>query len=137
MHIKPREARSMPNQPRPHSPRPTSFTIPPMRDEQQDLRAHLNAETGKLEWAEVERHFARGAVVKVDSTLDLVEVATCMARDDAEAIRGWMANGTLARATEDDARAWSKRRPLFWAVVAAPWVLVQEVGGSGSQGHAD
>lgn len=98
-----------------------------MNDEKQKLRAHLNAETGKLEWAEVERHFARGSVVKVGTELDLVEVAARMARDDAEAIRRWMADGTLARATEDDARAWTERRPLFWAVVAAPWVLVQEV----------
>jgi hypothetical protein len=103
-----------------------------MHDEQQDLRAHLNAETGKVEWAEVERHFARGSVVKVDTKLDLVEVAACMARDDAGAIRGWMTDGTLARATEDDARAWSERRPLFWAVVAAPWLLVQEIERSDS-----
>lgn len=98
-----------------------------MHDEEQNLRAQLNAETGKTEWAELERHFARGAVVKVDATLDLVEVAACMARDDAEAIRVWMADGTLARATEADARTWGERRPLFWAVVAAPWVLVQEI----------
>ena len=98
-----------------------------MNDEIQKLHAQLNAETGKIEWAELERHFARGAVVKVNATLDLVEVATCMARDDAEAIRGWMADGMVARATEADARTWGERRPLFWAVVAAPWVLVQEI----------
>jgi hypothetical protein len=103
-----------------------------MHDEEQKLRAHLNAETGKLEWAEVERHFARGSVVKVDAPLDLVEVAARMARDDAEAIRGWMTDGALARATEEDARAWGERRPLFWAVVAAPWVLVQEIEHSDS-----
>lgn len=103
-----------------------------MHDEEQNLRAQLNAETGKIEWAELERHFARGSVVKVDATLDLIGVATCMARDDAEAIRGWMADGVLARATEEDARAWGERRPLFWAVVAAPWVLVQEIEHSDS-----
>lgn len=98
-----------------------------MHEEEQELRARLNAETGKIEWEEVERHFARGSVVRVDTALDLVEVAACMARDDAEAIRGWMTEGTVARATEADARGWSERRPLFWAVVAAPWVLVQEI----------
>ncbi|APZ41966.1 DUF2288 domain-containing protein [Acidihalobacter ferrooxydans] len=98
-----------------------------MNDEERTLRARLNAETGKLEWPEVERHFARGAVVKVSASLDLVEVAARMAGDDVAAIRGWMEAGTLCRASDDDARIWGARRPLFWAVVAAPWLLVQEI----------
>ena len=103
-----------------------------MHEDEQNLRTQLNAETGKIEWAELERHFARGSVVKVDAALDLVEVAACMARDDAEAIRVWMSDGTVARATVTDARNWGERRPLFWAVVAAPWVLVQEIEHSDS-----
>ncbi|AOU98746.1 hypothetical protein BI364_12920 [Acidihalobacter yilgarnensis] len=98
-----------------------------MNDKDQELRAHLNAETAKIEWAELERHFAHGSVVKVDAPLDLVEVAICMVRDDSETLRGWMTDGALAKATEADARAWVARKPVFWAVVAAPWVLVQEI----------
>lgn len=103
-----------------------------MNDNAQELRAHLNAETGKIAWAELERHFARGAVVKVDARLDLVEVAASLVRDDSEAVRNWMADGTLARATDADARTWGESRPVFWAVVAAPWVLVQEIEHSDS-----
>lgn len=36
------------------------------------LRAKLNAETGKLVWNELERHFARGVVIKVAGDLDLL-----------------------------------------------------------------
>ena len=51
-----------------------------MTEAEDILRAKLNAETGKLAWKELERHFARGVVVKVAGDLDLVEVALAVAR---------------------------------------------------------
>jgi hypothetical protein len=93
------------------------------------LRAKLNAETGKLAWAELERHFARGVVVRVDGDLDLVEVALAMARDDGARVATWLDSGRVARASSDEARDWHGRQAVFWAVVAAPWVLIQEVSG--------
>lgn len=99
-----------------------------MSEESQDLlRAKLNAETGKLAWNELERHFARGVVLKVAGDLDLVEVALAMARDDKSAIAAWLDQGGIARASEEDALQWHAQQSQFWAVVAAPWVLIQEV----------
>lgn len=115
------------------APRAISLTIGRMHKDEQELRTRLNAETGTIEWAGLERHFARGSVVKVSASLDLLEVAARMVRDDASAIRDWIADGALARATDADARAWGERRPVFWAVVAAPWVLVQEVDAGDSR----
>lgn len=91
------------------------------------LRAKLNAETGKLAWSELERHFARGVVIKVAAELDLVEVAVAMSRDDKTTVETWLARGFVARASTEDALAWHAQQSLFWAVVAAPWVLIQEV----------
>lgn len=96
------------------------------------LRTELNAETGKLAWPELQPHYARGSVVKVAGELDLVAVAECMVRDDTAAIRGWMDAGQISRADEDDARRWHESRAIFWAVVTAPWVLVQEIEGGES-----
>lgn len=92
-----------------------------------ELRAKLNAETGKIRWRELERHFARGAVIRVTESLDLVEVAVHMARDDRPSIERWLNEGKMDRASVEDAEDWRRRDPLFWAVVVAPWVLVQEV----------
>jgi len=90
----------------------------------------LNSETGKLSWRELERHFARGAVVKVDARLDLVEVAVSMVRDDAATLGVWLEQGRIARASDSDAAAWSAEPDRqFWAVVVAPWVVVQPVVG--------
>ena len=90
------------------------------------IHAKLNAETGRLRWPELQRHFARGAVLKVAPGLDLVEIAVAIAQDDRAAVEGWLESGVLSRASDADAMDWLERDPVFWAVVAAPWVLVQE-----------
>ena len=92
------------------------------------LEARLNAETGRIRWMELERHFARGVVVRVDPDLDLVAVAAAFVRDDEATVMEWMTDRRVWRASSDDARDWHRRDPELWAVVAAPWVLVQEPG---------
>jgi hypothetical protein len=91
------------------------------------LRAKLIAETGKLPWKELERHFARGVVIKVAGDLDLIEVALAMSRDDKVSVESWLNTGLIAPASTDDAIVWNAQQSRFWAVVAAPWVLIQEV----------
>lgn len=99
-------------------------TIPSSHEQ---LLAHLNAETGRLGWPELARHFARGVVIAVTSDLDLVEVAAAMVQDRSEEIETWNRAGQLRRASDEDARDWDEHATVFWAVVVAPWVLVQEI----------
>ncbi|MDO9225830.1 MAG: DUF2288 domain-containing protein [Pseudomonadota bacterium] len=96
-------------------------------DSDELLRAKLNAETGRLGWKELERHFARGAVIKVAPGVDLVDAALAIARDDKATIETWLAAGRISRASSEDAIDWHGRDALFWAVVTAPWVLAQEI----------
>lgn len=91
------------------------------------LRAKLNLETAQLQWPELERHFARGDVIKVAIGMDLVEAALHVAENNAATVQTWLAEGRIARADMSDAEDWHARQPMFWAVVVAPWVLVQEV----------
>lgn len=97
------------------------------RDTAAELRARLNAETGRISFAELAPHFARGVVVRVAVELDLVEVAASVVEDRRDRVEAWMKAGDVAVATDDDARRWAAANPEFWAVVAAPWVLVQEI----------
>jgi hypothetical protein len=92
----------------------------------EELRALLNAQTGKMRWQALQRHFARGVLIKVASGLDLLEVAARIVEDDRAAVERWMDEGGVAKASDEDAQDWSVRNPLLWTVVAAPWVLVQE-----------
>ena len=87
----------------------------------------LNFETGKIPWNELQRYFARGVVIKIAPELDLIDVAEKFVTDDKQTIHSWMNQGSIERATDEDAIRWSNLDPLFWAVVTAPWVLVQEI----------
>jgi hypothetical protein len=91
------------------------------------LRAKLNLETAQLAWPELERHFARGSVIKVAAGTDLIDTALHVAENNAATVQAWLAEGRIARAEMRDAEDWHARQPMFWAVVVAPWVLVQEV----------
>ncbi|MDP2265663.1 MAG: DUF2288 domain-containing protein [Thiobacillus sp.] len=90
------------------------------------LRAKLNLETAQLQWSELERHFARGSVIKVAIGTDLIDAALNIAENNAATVQEWLADGRIARAEMTDAEDWHARQPMFWAVVVAPWVLVQE-----------
>jgi hypothetical protein len=93
-----------------------------------DLRQKLNFETAKLSWPELQRHFARGVVIVVTPELDLIEAAATFAENNRAQTEQWIRSGRLSRASDTDARRWQERSSVFWAVVVAPWVLVQEIG---------
>jgi len=99
----------------------------PLTASHEDLTAYFNAQTAKLAWPELVRHFARGVVIKVAPGMDLVDVAVAMAQDRAEEIDAWTRAGQIQRASDEDARQWHEQERAFWAVVVAPWVLVQEI----------
>ena len=99
-----------------------------MTDPIEILRAQLNGETGQLSWKELERHFARGVVIRVARSLDLVAVAASIAQDDKYNVERWISEDLIGCATNEQALDWQQRQANFWAVVTAPWVLVQETG---------
>ena len=93
---------------------------------EQELRQKINLETGQLGWHELARHFAKGTVVVVDASLDLVDVAVKFCADDKAQFETWTNAGLVKRAQDDDARRWNDNNSVLWSCVVAPWVLVQE-----------
>lgn len=87
----------------------------------------LNAQTGRIAWVELVRYFARGLVVTLEKGQDLLEVAETLIDDDADAVKALYEKGLLRRARDEDAIRWQENDTEFWAVVVAPWVLVQEI----------
>ena len=98
-----------------------------MTESLEKLRTKLNMQTGKILWPEIQRCFARGVVLVVAHHADLLKIAADIVHDNQAVVEDCLAVGELKRASIEDARSWQKREPLFWAVVAAPWVLVQEI----------
>ena len=101
------------------------------------VRALLNAQTGRLDWPELARHFARGVVVCVAAGEDLVAVAEAFVADRSAEIERLYAAGRLHRARDEDAQRWQDEDARFWAVVVAPWVLVQEITASNRDAQED
>jgi hypothetical protein len=90
-----------------------------------ELHNKINHETARIKWAELERHFAQGAVVFVSEQLDLIDVALRIAHDDKESVSRWMAEGKLAKVSDVQATSWSAGDVSLWATVVSPYVLVQ------------
>lgn len=97
-----------------------------MNAKQQHSKQDLNQQTARVCWQELETHFARGVVIEVGSRLDLVEVATGFANDDKPAVEQWINEGQVQHMSMATAKDWAARDPELWAVVVAPWVMVQE-----------
>lgn len=94
---------------------------------EEDVRAKLNRETGKIGWLELEKHFASGNVVYVSSELDLIEVAYQVSQDNKAVVEPWVNAQQLTPATDSQAVQWHEENTELWAVVVAPLVLVQPI----------
>jgi len=91
------------------------------------LKRKLNIDTGKISWPALAEHQQRDAVVEVDSSLDLILVACEFVRDNREQVEEWLNAGTIAKVDDNKADQWQQEEKEVWAVVVAPWVLVQQL----------
>jgi hypothetical protein len=97
-----------------------------MKDDELYTHDLLNAQTGRIGWPELARYFARGLVVCVVPGEDLLAIAEALIDDDSAGVTRMIEEGRLHRADDEDAKRWQALQSSFWAVVVAPWVLVQE-----------
>ncbi|MEZ5479334.1 MAG: DUF2288 domain-containing protein [Thiolinea sp.] len=90
------------------------------------LSTRMNLQTAPIAWPELERSFASGRVLQVATELDLIEVAVALAEDDTRKFTDWTHAGHVMHLQNDTARQWLADDSHLWAVVVAPWVLVQD-----------
>ncbi|MEB0136075.1 DUF2288 domain-containing protein [Actimicrobium sp. CCC2.4] len=96
-----------------------------LTDAYQLIHTRLNGETARLQWHELLPHFASGAMVTVDASLDLIDVAVRISLDDTAAVSAWMGDGLVSKVSDALAAAWTETDPLLWSVIVKPWILVQ------------
>ena len=87
----------------------------------------LHSETAKIFWLDLQPYFANGSLLAVDNSLDLIKVAVEFAEDNADQLKDKIESGLICAPSNDQARAWYADNTNFWAVVVAPFVLVQLV----------
>lgn len=93
------------------------------------LYLKLLGETARISWQELQPFFARGALLRVEPGLDLVEVAVALAEDDRSRVSAWLGMQQLTTVETALAQELQQRDPELWAVVVAPWVVMQERSG--------
>lgn len=95
-------------------------------DRESLLRSEYLSQTARIRWHDLQTYFAHGSVVAVSAGLDLVEVAVQLGLDNTGQFQAWIASGDVCAVHDDQARAWYDNNQALWAVVAPPWVLVQQ-----------
>ncbi|MCU6434154.1 DUF2288 domain-containing protein [Undibacterium sp. Jales W-56] len=89
------------------------------------LRTKINQETSRLPWTELLKHFASGTVISIAPQLDLVEVAVQISNDNISLVQEWLHEQSIAKVSDEQAKAWLETDTQLWAVVVKPWILVQ------------
>lgn len=97
-----------------------------MTEQPSTLYTKLLGETAAITWQELQPFFARGALLMVGGTQDLIAVAQAVAENDQDQVSAWLTSDQLKKIDDDGAADLLARDPPLWAVVVAPWVLVQE-----------
>jgi hypothetical protein len=89
------------------------------------LKERLLAETALIAWRELQRFFAQGVVLHAHDSLDLVEVAVCLADNNVKQVAAWRKMSLLVPPSNQTARDWYDNNVDLWTVVVAPFVIVQ------------
>ena len=95
-------------------------------DREAPLRQEFHSQTARITWHDLQTYYAHGNVVAVASDLDLVEVAVQLGMDNTARFQQWIADHAIAPVSDEQALAWYEAKQELWAVVAPPWVLVQQ-----------
>ena len=96
------------------------------KEDTSELIARLNGETAKIQWHQLQKHYASGSVIAVAIGFDLIKVAIALHQDDTAQIKQWLAQELVTEVTDLQAQRWYNENTLVWALVIPPFVLVQE-----------
>ena len=95
-------------------------------EREERLRQEYHSQTARIRWHDLQTYYAHGSVVSVHPDLNLVEVAVQLGMDNTARFEAWIAAGQVAPVSDQQALDWYEANEELWAVVAAPWVLVQQ-----------
>jgi hypothetical protein len=90
------------------------------------VRQKLNQDTAKIKWGALHEHQQIECVIAVSADLDLIDVAYEFTFDNHDRVKAWMEQEQIMKVSDEQAQQWKTEDRELWAVVVAPWVLVQE-----------
>ncbi len=96
-----------------------------MEEKLKAAQLELHSETARIAWRDLQRFFAQGKVLQVESGVDLVLTAAYFSIDAADQIKSLLDSDDLYPVPDSVAREWYDADQELWSVVVAPFVLVQ------------
>lgn len=94
-------------------------------EDTQSTPEKLEKYTGLVDWEYLKPHFDSGALLFVDTCLNITHVGQALADDDKEQIEAWLKTGDLIKPSEPHAKWWQENPQQFTALVVSPFVLMQ------------
>jgi hypothetical protein len=89
------------------------------------LKEKLNLETAAIPWKDLQICFAQGKLLIVDTTADVVDIASLISENNAKKVKQLIRNTEIAFATTEWIKTHCQEDTLLWAVVVAPYVVAQ------------
>lgn len=90
-----------------------------------NIRDSLLDETGIIPWQDLQRFYAQGRILLINTDLDFQAVALALAEDNSAQVKGWLDEELIQKPDDTQAKDWLDREVELRALVTAPWVLIQ------------
>lgn len=92
-----------------------------------EMEERFRRDLAEVTWRDLRIHMRRDALILVAASLDLIEVATAVARDDKETVQGWVAMGALGKPVREQLDSWeTDLEQRFRMLIVQPFILIQE-----------
>src|SRR5512133_1002345 len=81
----------------------------------------------EIEWSCLRAHLLRGGLILIEDSLNLVETAATMARNDTATIEKLITMGKICKPSENQIQTWDcDKLKKFNMLIVSPYVLIQE-----------
>jgi len=88
------------------------------------IREKLQRDRAATDWRSLGPHYERQALFLVSGGVDLLDAAVAVVEDDSASVAAWLAQGMLARPTDDEADAWADEPDTrFEFLIVQPYVV--------------
>ena len=93
-----------------------------------ELVEHLTRDLAEVCWKDLRIHLQRDALITLAEDLDLVSVATAVARDDKFQVEAWISAGQLSKPSAEQLDSWEQElEKPFRMLIVQPYILIQVV----------
>lgn len=93
-----------------------------------ELIERFTQDLAEVHWKDLRVHLQRDALITLSADLDLIAVATAVARDETARVEAWIAAGQLEKPSAEQIRAWEQElEKPFRMLIVQPYILVQAV----------